>query len=50
MLNQVIHEAFTSMGGDANDGVRMAWSSICAKLQSSGERVSEEELAHCLEV
>lgn len=47
---QVISEAFCSMGGDPHDGGRLGWSTICTKLQSLGERVSEEELVHCLEV
>lgn len=38
------------MGGDPNDGGRLGWSTICAKLQSMGEQISEEELVHCLEV
>ena len=38
------------MGGDPHDGGRLGWSTICAKLQSMGEQVSEEELVHCLEV
>lgn len=48
--HQVITEAFASIGGDPHDAGRLAWSSVCAKLQSMGERISEEELAHCLEV
>lgn len=47
---QVISEAFSSMGGDPHDGGRLGWPTICAKLQSMGEQVSEEELVHCLEV
>lgn len=47
---QAIHEAFVSMGGDPHDGSKLGWSSICAKLQSMVERISDEELAHCLEV
>ncbi|CAM9344740.1 unnamed protein product, partial [Sphacelaria rigidula] len=46
---QAIHEAFVSMGGDPHDGSKLGWSSICAKLQSMVERISDEELAHCLE-
>lgn len=38
------------MGGDPHDGGRLGWSTICTKLQSMGEQVSEEELVHCLEV
>lgn len=47
---QAINDAFTSMGGDLNDGGKMVWSSICAKLQTKGERIGAEELTHCLEV
>lgn len=47
---QVISEAFSSMGGVPHDGGRLGWSTICTKLQSMGEQVSEEELVHCLEV
>eukprot|EP00903_Cladosiphon_okamuranus_P005352 g5347.t1 len=46
---QVISDAFSSMGGDPHDGGRLGWSTICAKLQSMGEQISEEELVHCLE-
>lgn len=38
------------MGGDLHDSSKIGWSSICAKLQSMGERINDEELAHCLEV
>ncbi|CAM9977972.1 unnamed protein product [Scytosiphon promiscuus] len=46
---QDISGAFTSMGGDPHDGGRLGWSAICSKLETMGERVSEEELVHCLE-
>lgn len=38
------------MGGDPQNAGRLGWSTICAKLQSMGERVSSEELAHCFDV
>ncbi|CAM9695874.1 unnamed protein product [Ectocarpus sp. 12 AP-2014] len=46
---QAICEAFSAMGGDPHDAGRLSWSTICSTLQSMGERVSEEELVHCLE-
>lgn len=38
------------MGGDPCNGNELGWSTIRAKLQSMGERISEKELMHCMQV
>lgn len=46
----MVNDAFISMGGDPHDERRLEWSTICSKLKSMGERISDDELVHCLEV